>query len=94
MSLLERRRALMIMPIKTELDEWDIIWDYTMGYPEVNGFEKTVSGTAPANLIKDGLSVTASGSAYVANYVKYACPISTCSKGVVEAQISVPLCSY
>ena len=63
--------------------DWDVIWDYTMGLPEENGFEKIVEGSPSIEMTRNGLIIIPSG-----GYVRYT-PIGfeTCNEGVYEEKI-------
>ena len=84
-------RRRMMMDTKPTQD-WDVAWDYTMGFPEDNGFEKYVVDNGnyfSINLESDGLRILfnkaeMSGGAYV----RY-CPVDyrECSEGIYEAEL-------
>lgn len=71
---------------------WDIVWDYTMGFPEENGFEKYQIGEGSYFSISnesDGIRilfsrVELSGGAYV----RY-CPVNhrECYEGIYEVEV-------
>lgn len=64
---------------------WDVVWDYTMGMPEENGFEKVVQGAPKLTLDNDGLYVFISSEK---GYVRYV-PIGyeTCNEGIYEETV-------
>lgn len=64
---------------------WDVVWDYTMGMPEENGFEKAVEGAPKLTLDNDGLYVFVSSEK---GYVRYV-PIGyeTCNEGTYEETV-------
>ena len=76
-------RRRMMMQIKPAQD-WDVVWDYMMGFPENNGFEKYVQGTPTITLVDDGLNIVNLQD----YYVRYA-PIGfeTCNEGIYEAEV-------
>lgn len=64
--------------------DWDIVWDYTMGYPEENGFEKIVEGSPSIEMTRNELRIIPYG-----GYVRYT-PIGfeTCNEGIYEETIT------
>lgn len=76
-------RRRMMMQIKPAQD-WDVAWDYTMGFPEDNGFEKYVQGTPTITLVDDGLNIV-----ILQNYYVRYTPIGfeTCNEGIYEAEV-------
>ena len=62
-------------------------WDYTMGMPEDNGFEKTAKGTVILNMTDDGLSINVYDA--LEQYVKYALPsnLRYCDEGILETKV-------
>lgn len=79
-----RRRSLMDMQAPAQ--DWDVAWDYTMGLPEDNGFEKYVSGNNILVLLEnDGLHIAVS---FFDNYVRYQpTDFETCNEGIYEETI-------
>lgn len=77
------RRRMMVPP---PAQDWDVVWDYTMGFPEYNGFEKYVQGTPTITLVDDGLNIV--NSQDYDCYVRYI-PIGfeTCNEGIYEAEV-------
>lgn len=65
-----------------EKSEWDIEWDYTMGMPENNGFEKTIIPDSNSKMLDDGVLLVGKG-----GYVRYNPLIATCKSGTVEAVV-------
>lgn len=65
--------------------DWDVAWDYTMGLPEDNGFEKVINLNDTIEMTENGLRIYISG--YL-NYVRYT-PIGfeTCNEGIYEETI-------
>lgn len=64
--------------------DWDVVWDYMMGLPEENGFEKFVEGSPLIKMTGNGLNIIPYG-----GYVRYA-PIGfeTCNEGIYEETIT------
>lgn len=64
--------------------DWDVAWDYTMGLPEDNGFEKLVNRSPLIEMTENGLSISITYGVYV----RYE-PIGfeTCNEGVYEETI-------
>ena len=73
----------MMMETKPTQD-WDVAWDYTMGLPEDNGFEKVINANPQIKITGDGLHIIPYG-----GYVRYT-PIGyeTCNEGVYEETIA------
>ena len=74
-----RRRSLM--DLQAPAQDWDIAWDYTMGFPEYNGFEKVLHGTPLITMEMDGVHIVSNND----YYVRYS-PIGleTCNDGICE----------
>ena len=49
------RRRMLMQPIRQPVIDWDVVWDYTIGLPEDNGFTKTVIGNSPQAEMKRGV---------------------------------------
>lgn len=67
---------------KYDNQDWDIVWDYSMGLPEDNGFTKTIDGANISDELTDNgllISVNSGG------YIRYK-PIGfeTCNEGIYE----------
>ena len=64
--------------------DWDVVWDYTMGLPEDNGFEKFVEGSPSIKMTGNGLNIVPHS-----GYVRYI-PIGfeTCNEGIYEETIT------
>ena len=63
--------------------DWDVAWDYTMGMPEENGFEKVVSGSPSVQMVLNGLNIIPYG-----GYVRYIpTEFETCNEGIYEETI-------
>ena len=73
----------MMMDTKPTQD-WDVVWDYTMGFPEENGFEKFVEGSPLIEMTENGLNIIPNS-----GYVRYM-PIGfeTCNEGIYEETIT------
>lgn len=80
--MLLRRR--MMMAETKHIQGCDVVWDYTMGLPEENGFEKFVEGSPLIEMTGNGLNIVPNG-----GYVRYA-PIGfeTCNEGIYEETIT------
>ena len=68
----------------TSAQDWDVVWDYTMGLPEDNGFEKAIDANNQIEMTGDGLHIVPAG-----GYVRYV-PIGfeTCNEGIYEETIT------
>ena len=63
--------------------DWDVAWDYTMGLPEDNGFEKVVSGSPSVQMVLNGLSIIPYN-----GYVRYTpTGFEICNEGIYEETI-------
>lgn len=64
--------------------DWDVVWDYTMGLPEDNGFEKVIDASPEIEMTGDGLKIIPYG-----GYVRYT-PIGfeICNEGIYEETIT------
>ena len=73
-------------PIRQSDIDWDVVWDYTMGLPEENGFEKILMGTPDITMKDNGLNIVCDNN----QYVRYT-PVGfeTCDEGVYEISFSV-----
>lgn len=76
-------RRRMMMNTKPAQD-WDVVWDYTMGFPEDNGFEKLIDVSPEIKMTGDGLEITP-----FSGYVRYI-PIGfeTCNEGIFEETVT------
>lgn len=85
-------RRRMMLDTQTPVQDWDVAWDYTMGMPEENGFEKYQIGEGSYFSISnesDGIRIlfsrveTAGGT-----YVRY-CPVNhrECYEGIYEVEV-------
>lgn len=77
-------RRRMMMDTKPAQD-WDVAWDYTMGLPEDNGFEKVINLSPTIEMTENGLRIYIPGNSA---YVRYT-PIGfeTCNEGTCEETI-------
>lgn len=78
-------RRRMMMDTKPTQD-WDVVWDYAMGLPEDNGFEKVLQGTPLITMEEDGVHII-NNSDY---YVRYSFPeieLQTCNEGILEVEV-------
>ena len=74
---------MMMQPIRQPVIDWDVVWDYTMGLPEENGFEKVVSGSPSIQMVLNGLNITPYG-----GYVSYTpTEFEICNEGIYEETI-------
>ena len=78
------RRRMMLQPIRQPVIDWDVAWDYTMGLPEDNGFEKAIDTNPQIKMTGDGLHIIPYN-----GYVRYA-PIGfeTCNEGIYEETVT------
>ena len=83
-----RRRA--IMNTQAPDYDWDVAWDYTMGLPEDNGFEKAIAVNPQIEMTGDGLHIVPGE-----GYVRYT-PIGfeTCNEGILETILSIAQFAY
>lgn len=67
--------------------DWDVVWNYTMGFPEENGFEKTVVNEPDIMMEENGLHIKNNfvGDAYV-RYNPSKIELQTCKEGIYEAE--------
>lgn len=79
--LLRRRIMMETTPAK----DWDVAWDYMMGVPDENGFEKTVDRSPLIEMTENGLNISITDGGYV-RYI----PIGyeTCNEGIFEETIT------
>lgn len=72
---------------EVQIEQYDLEWDYTMGMPEDNGFEKTVKGTVILNMTDDGLSINVYDA--LEQFVQYALPsnLKYCAEGILETKV-------
>lgn len=82
---MNRRR--MMMASSRQHNPNILQWDYTMGMPEDNGFEKTTKGTVILNMTDDGLSINVYDA--LEQYVQYALPsnLRYCDEGILETKV-------
>lgn len=75
------------MRTETHTSDWDIDWNYTMGFPENNGFEKLVSGSVTVKHQEDGIYYKSNGG----NSYLQLQPVNllTCNEGVFDVKINV-----
>lgn len=77
----------MMMDTQTPAQDWDVVWDYTMGLPEDNGFEKSIHGTPTITFTDDGVRIVNNDNY---NYVRYQpseIELQTCNEGIYEAKV-------
>lgn len=77
----------MMMATSTQHNPNILQWDYTMGMPEDNGFEKTVKGTVTFNMTDNGLGINVNNA--LEQYVQYALPsnLRYCNEGILETKV-------
>ena len=76
-----RRRTMMVDTKPTQ--DWDVVWDYTMGLPEENGFEKVVNGSPSIQMVLNGLNIIPYN-----GYVRYTpTEFEICNEGIYEETI-------
>lgn len=67
----------------TPAKDWDVSWDYTMGLPEDNGFEKAIAESLQIEMTGDGLQIIP-----YTGYVRYVpLEFETCNEGILEAVV-------
>lgn len=67
----------------TPAQDWDVVWNYTMGLPEENGFEKAINTNPQVEMTENGLKIIPG-----VGYVRYT-PIGfeTCNEGIYESEV-------
>ena len=65
--------------------DWDVAWDYTMGFPEENGFEKVLQGTPLITMEEDGVHIINNNNYYV-RYNFSEIELQTCNEGILEVE--------
>lgn len=71
---------------ESPVQDWDIEWTYKNGLFADNGFGVTVSGNASETLLSSAVQLTAATKGYVMISVP---GLSTCKKGIAEAEFSI-----
>lgn len=66
--------------------DWDIAWDYTMGLPEENGFEKVVNRNPVITMQNDGVHIEIANDSYV-RYNPQEIELQTCNEGIYEVEV-------
>ena len=80
MSLLRRRMMMETRPTQ----DWNIIWDYTMGLPENNGFDIFTYSGVSIEETENGIKITPSG------YVRYTPKnYELCNEGIFEVTLYI-----
>lgn len=77
-----RRRSLL--EPQAPAQDWDVVWDYAMGLPEENGFEKTVNRSPLIEMTENGLNISITDGGYV-RYTPIG--VETCNEGIYEETI-------
>ena len=71
------------MDLQPPAQDWDVVWDYTMGLPEDNGFEKVIELRPRIEMTESGLRIQPTN-----GYVRYAPNgYETCNEGILEETI-------
>lgn len=79
-TLLRRR---MMMDTKPTQD-WDVVWDYTMGLPEENGFDILIDSAVSIEETENGIKIIPSG------YVRYTPNnYELCNEGIFEVNLCI-----
>lgn len=79
------RRRMIISYIKDK-ENWDLQWDYTMGLPENNGFDKVTSGNITTEIDASGLNINVPTQN---DYVRYTpTNFKTCNEGICEIVVN------
>lgn len=77
-------RRRMMMDTKPA-QEWDVVWDYTIGLPEENGFEKVIGANPQIEIIGDGLRIIP-----YSGYVRYTPKnYELCNEGIFEVALNI-----
>ena len=82
MSLLRRR---MMMDTKPAQD-WDIVWDYTMGLPENNEFDIFTDSVVSIEETENGIKIIPSATGYVRYIPKN---YELCNEGIFEVALNI-----
>ena len=85
------RRRMMMETRPTQ--DWDIVWDYTMGMPEDNGFEKFCQGTPVITMQNDGVHIENANNDYV-RYNPEEIEFQTCNEGIYEVEVIFQILPY
>lgn len=83
-------RRRMMMDTKPAQD-WDVVWDYTMGFPENNGFDILINPLVSIEEAENGIKIIPSVSGYVRYIPKN---YELCNEGIFEVDLhikSIPL---
>lgn len=73
------------MMAATPARDWDVVWNYTMGFPEDNGFEKVNERSSLIEMTENGLHIIPSGGDVYVRYVPTG--FETCNEGIYEETI-------
>lgn len=82
MSLLRRRMMMETRPTQ----DWDIVWDYTMGLPENNGFDILIDSVVSIEETENGIKIIPSASGYVRYTPKN---YELCNEGIFEVALEI-----
>ena len=65
--------------------DWDVVWDYMMGLPEENGFEKAINANPQIEMTGDGLYIIP-----YSGYVRYTPKnYELCNEGIFEVALKI-----
>lgn len=74
--------------LNNENEDWDIVWDYTMGLPEDNGFILSRNGTHEiCEITDDGLHVKSLYAGTTSRYI--ISDYRKCNEGIIEAKVKI-----
>lgn len=78
-----RRRMMMET---TSAQDWDVVWDYTMGLPEDNGFDIFTDSMVSIEETENGIKIIPSKSGYVRYIPKN---YELCNEGIFEVALEI-----
>lgn len=72
--------------LNNENEDWDIVWDYTMGLPEDNGFTLNRTGThSICKITSEGLHLESTLANTTSRYI--VTDYQTCIEGILETKV-------
>ena len=71
---------------KGSAQDWDIVWDYTMGLPENNGFDILINSVPSIEEAENGIKIIPSNSGYVRYTPKN---YELCNEGIFEVDLNI-----
>lgn len=82
------RRRMMMATAPTQ--DWDVVWDYTMGFPEDNGFTMTTAhiGDNP-EMTESGVLYRPPASIYNPYFEFVPTGYTTCNEAIFEADVKI-----